>query len=115
MSANNMSYHQPNAFHGLLREAPDAAREETTVVIVEWENGAHTHLALEVMAADGGWEPLASVSLQDCRAEGVRKTIRQFPTFRLAWYGQVGEPRNTPQRLLPEHDSRVSSDAATRP
>lgn len=100
---------------GLLREAPIASRNETNAAVVEWQNGDHTHLAFEVMTVDGAWEPLAAVSLQDCLAQGSRQELRQFPVFRLAWYGQVGEPSNTPQRLMPEHDSRVSSDASTRP
>ncbi|WP_422585164.1 hypothetical protein [Polaromonas sp.] len=102
------------ALVGLLRQAPAAGHHDTTAAVVEWQDGEHTHLAFEVMGADGAWFPLAAVALNDCRADGVRLNLRQFPMFRLAWYGQVGEPSNTPQRLMPEHDSRVSSDASTR-
>lgn len=99
----------------LLREMPDVACTQTSAAIVEWQDGAHTHLAFEVMGADGQFYPLGAVSLQDCRADGVRTKLRQFPIFRLSWIGQVGEPREMPQRLVPEHDSCVSSDASTLP
>ena len=99
----------------LLREAPQAGRTEEGIVVVEWEDGAHTHLVLEVMGADGAWEQLAAISLQDCLTPKTRPLLRQFPLFRLAWYGQVGEPSCVPQRLVPEHDSLVSSAATTRP
>lgn len=93
----------------LLRELPNVAYTQTNAAIVEWQDGAHTHLAFEVMGSDGWWHSLGAVSLQDCRAVGVHPKLRQFPMFRLVWLGQVGEPSSRPQRLVPEQIDQSSS------
>ena len=100
---------------GLLRQPPTPPYTETVVALAEWASGEHTHLALEVMASDGSWEPLAAISLADCLGPNVRTQLRQFPLFRLAWYGQVGDPNKTPQSPAPVQASFVSSEATTRP
>jgi hypothetical protein len=99
----------------LSKPLGNIARVEVNAALVEWESGDHTHLSFEVMRSDGAWEPLASVALEDCLAADIRSQLRQFPVFRLAWCGQVGEPSITPQRGVPEQASFVSSDATTRP
>ena len=99
----------------VLCPAPSPPYMQSVAALVEWENGEHTHLALEVMASDGRWEPLAAVSLKNCLAPDIRPQLRQFPLFRLAWYGQWGDPSNTPQSPAPEQASFVSSEATTRP
>jgi hypothetical protein len=96
-------------FEGLLREPFVASYDDTTGAIVEWHDGAHTHMGLEVLDVHGHWVTLATVALTDCRVPGMRERLRQFPMFRLAWYGQVGEPSNCPQRLMPEQVNLVSS------
>ena len=93
----------------------NVARVEVNAALVEWECGDHTHLSFEVMRSDGAWEPLATVALEDCLVADIRSQLRQFPVFRLAWCGQVGEPNITPQRGVSEQASFVSSDATTRP
>jgi hypothetical protein len=99
----------------LSKPLGNVARVEVNAALVEWEGGEHTHLSFEVMRSDGAWEPLASVALQDCLAADVRSQLRQFPLFRLAWCGQVGEPSITPQRGVSEQASFVSSEASTKP
>lgn len=62
---------------GLLREPLDSVSLSTTgAAIVEWEDGDHTHLALEVMARDGSWQPLATVALTDCLNPAIRPELR---------------------------------------
>ncbi len=99
----------------LSKPLGNVTRVEVNAALVEWERGDYTHLSFEVMRSDGAWEPLASVALADCLAADVRTQLRQFPVFRLAWCGQVGEPSITLQRLVPEQASFVSSDATARP
>lgn len=85
------------------------------VAFVEWEEGRHTHLGLEVMGANGQWMTVGSVALQDCRTPDVRWQLHQFPLFKLVWYGQAPEPSNVPQAGAPEQDSLVRSEATMRP
>lgn len=115
MTVSNLGGDLFGQISAILCVPPNAVRTEKAAAVVEWEDGEHTHLVLQVLAKDGSWEPLVSVALQDCLTPAVRPLLRQFPLFRLAWYGQVGEPSNTPQRLVPEQLNRVSSDATSCP
>jgi hypothetical protein len=69
-----------------------SGHSEEGIVIAEWDNANHTHIALEVMGADGEWIPVSVVPLAACQDELNRGDIRQFPVFRLAWYGQLELP-----------------------
>lgn len=93
---------------GLLREPVNVDHMETNAAIVEWENGEHTHISFEVMTAEGSWEPLTMVVMAECVSPEFRRWLRQPSVFRLAWYGQVGEPSKKPQRLVPEQENLTS-------
>ena len=82
----------------LWRGEPSGPLAVEGAAIVEWQHGAHTHLAIEVMDANGDWIALGCVALKDCRTPEVRPLLRQFPIFRLAWYGQLADPSDVPQR-----------------
>lgn len=84
------------------------------IAIAEWEDGNHTHIAFEVMAATGEWLPMCVVPLAVCVGELNRSDLRQFPVFRLAWYGQLGLPSSVPQAGAPSQD-RLAVAVATTP
>lgn len=84
------------------------------IAIAEWEDGNHTHIAFEVMAATGEWLPISVVPLAACVGELNRSDLRQFPVFRLAWYGQLGLPSSVPQESTPSQD-RLAGALATTP
>lgn len=86
------------------------AHSSRTIATAELEDGADSHIALEVMAADGVWSPLAIVPMWTCLSQPLRGKLRQFPLFRVAWYGQPGPPTLKPHAGIPEQDTFVGSD-----
>ncbi len=84
--------------------------EDKAIAIAEWEDGNQSHIALEAMAATGEWVPISVVPLAACLNRG---DLRQFPVFRLAWYGQVGLPSRAPQAGEPSQERRAGMDATT--
>lgn len=86
----------------ILNDGP-YPREERAIHLVELEDGRNTHIALEVMGRQqADWIPLAVVSVADLLGSA---DVRQFPVFRLAWYGQARHSvADAPQRGEPEQD-----------
>lgn len=68
-------------------------------------DGAHAHLALEVMGKDGWWSALLVVPIDACMTDPARHLLRQWPMFRLAWYGQPDAPSKNPQPGEPEQEN----------
>ena len=75
---------------------------DTTAAIIALEDGNHTHIAFEVMGTQPAqWIPIAIVPIRDLLN---LRGVRQFPVFRLAWYGQCDDE---PQTSCPEQSEKL--------
>jgi hypothetical protein len=88
----------PQPMKGEINVGRPLVCEQRTIAYagVEDLNGSNLvngYLVLEVAENPNQWRTLVEIPIAPFRSSAVRDRFRQFPLFRLAWYGQP-EPRS---------------------